>query len=727
MSFYSTSSILDQRDEHFYFFKPYHNDQDMGQAWVLLMKYYRWTQCAIISTLDPYGVSAASEFAKAARSRDITVYQVFYSEDDADNLRTSLTDIKTRGHRIIYPTVTVAEIKTLLEEADKLDMLTEKYVWFFTESTASWLYYTCGWSQCTKKCSVPDENNSCKSSLKETCSIDFNTCNYEETQQPFCSLPSASFVVSPGSGHGPKWHEFINYFRENYNGADCGIGTYNDEETNLYHLHHNFLGEFLVDAIEGIAHSFNQEENACEDVSCDVIDVRNDCSEMMNTDFSGATGIINMDKRRYTFFDIINLNYTQQAGQTFAEFNYLGTWGSTKFMNFSWTDLPSDDYKKGLYSSCSDTDLSDLVKLDESCKESYRSNCNEAIRILFKQPAKLEVEDFVCVCYNSNDTGSPILDQIMIMRGQAVFYGGLSSIPLDGNQRELQYVYWDSALAVVVSILIGLILCIISMTASVIIKHQKTPIVKHSSPIFLLTVLVGIGMFTLSLHAWVGKPDQFKCNFRIWLGLIGQILVTAPILSKAWRIWRMFKPRNKVRSSVMTNREFIKYNGILLIVPLILIIIWTATETSDFGVQLTSDTTVALAVCTNGFVFLLVLLVYYFAVQIICCVVSFQIRTYDTGFKESYYLNLISASTLFTSVVGAILSFVLLDYSISIFVCSFISIITTWSLLYIPKLYIILIKKEENIPPPEHDLAVDVMNKGELDNYYSRLKDIQKK
>ena len=91
-----------------------------------------WTDVAIISTTDEYGVNLATNFIETAEDDiDILTYQQFLP--GASNINVELEEVKNSGARVILAFLFTGW-ETLVVEADKKGLVGEQYVWIVPDT-----------------------------------------------------------------------------------------------------------------------------------------------------------------------------------------------------------------------------------------------------------------------------------------------------------------------------------------------------------------------------------------------------------------------------------------------------------------------------------------------------------------------------------------------------------------------------------------------------------------
>lgn len=240
------------------------------------------------------------------------------------------------------------------------------------------------------------------------------------------------------------------------------------------------------------------------------------------------------------------------------------------------------------------------------------------------------------------------------------------------------------------------------MTAAIVIKYRYTPVMSYSSPYFLLLSLLGLAIFSSSILFWVGVPTDAICSLRVWFGFIGYCLVLIPLILKTWRVWRIFKPRKMLKKVTLTNMSLLKYGGLILLIPTVFLILWTAIDPLKKKIEYVAYINKYSYTCANrSQVWHLVLLFTVCIILMVMLFLSISTRNAPSSFSETYWLNLIYMLTIVVLILAIILGYSInspVGINISVMVFILIESFIIWGFLYAPKLYIAIIKPSKNVP-----------------------------
>lgn len=311
-------------------------------------------------------------------------------------------------------------------------------------------------------------------------------------------------------------------------------------------------------------------------------------------------------------------------------------------------------------------------------------------------------------------------DEKLVLKNKIkVHFGdGTTRVPDDGIALET-YVFTSGALgiSIITSCLVFMIIVII--TGFFVFRYWGSPIVRLASPHQLVVILIGLFFITMGLVFYVGRPNRALCVLRIWPYYIGMSLVFSPVITKTWRVWMVFRGANQLKKMVITNRRLGIYTSILVIPTVLLSIFRTILDnTSDtraffpplsWGVA-SSETGVTEeygqqrvdVICAIPSPIWSYIQLGYLGVQMLTALfLAWKTRNVPTGFNETKYVFISVYATSIIGTIGLITSNILLitnpNLSSAILVYSLLAFCaTTWGLLFIPKLYIALVRPERN-------------------------------
>jgi len=136
-----------------------------------------------------------------------------------------------------------------------------------------------------------------------------------------------------------------------------------------------------------------------------------------------------------------------------------------------------------------------------------------------------------------------------------------------------KYVEFGSPTTIIMIVIVAIEIIITSIVTYYLVKHRNFIEIRRSSPLFLITMLVGIILAFCSILTFIGKPTKFICIFRPYIIVLTFGLTFFSLLLKTFRIKVIF---DKVNIQVKDS-NLILYLCILLGFQLILVTIWSIT------------------------------------------------------------------------------------------------------------------------------------------------------
>ena len=137
------------------------------------------------------------------------------------------------------------------------------------------------------------------------------------------------------------------------------------------------------------------------------------------------------------------------------------------------------------------------------------------------------------------------------------------------------YISFGHPWAIGLLTVLGVLIASAVFLAGVFWANREAPVIKRSSPIFCIVILLGLVLVWLSMVLWTGQQTVVTCNAKVWLGLIGYSLVMANLLVKTWRIYRIFDT-TKLRTRSISNAYLFKGVGGMLVLQLVWLLALTA-------------------------------------------------------------------------------------------------------------------------------------------------------
>ncbi|XP_034028783.1 metabotropic glutamate receptor 4-like [Thalassophryne amazonica] len=282
---------------------------------------------------------------------------------------------------------------------------------------------------------------------------------------------------------------------------------------------------------------------------------------------------------------------------------------------------------------------------------------------------------------------------------------------------------WSSPWAVIPVLIAVLGIIATLFVVTTFIRYNDTPIVKASGRELSYVLLTGIFLCYATTFLMISAPDVVICSLRrIFLGL-GMSISYAALLTKTNRIYRIFE---QGKMSVSAPR-FISPASQLVItfslisVQLLGVCIWFGVDPSqaiiDYEDQRTSNPEMARGVlkCDISDLSLICLLGYSMLLMVTCTVYAIKTRGVPETFNEAKPIGF----TMYTTCI-VWLAFIPIFFGTSqsaekmyiqtttLTISVSLSASVSLGMLYMPKVYVVLVHPEQNIPKRKRSLKAVV-------------------
>lgn len=108
------------------------------------------------------------------------------------------------------------------------------------------------------------------------------------------------------------------------------------------------------------------------------------------------------------------------------------------------------------------------------------------------------------------------------------------------------------------------------LTLCVFVRYRKDPRLRASSPLIMAISLVGIICMYVAVVLLVLTPSTATCSVLGWMSQLGYTLTFAPLLAKAYRIYRIFG-RKRLRVLCITDRQLLLFIAVTVSVDAVLL------------------------------------------------------------------------------------------------------------------------------------------------------------
>jgi 7 transmembrane sweet-taste receptor of 3 GCPR len=229
--------------------------------------------------------------------------------------------------------------------------------------------------------------------------------------------------------------------------------------------------------------------------------------------------------------------------------------------------------------------------------------------------------------------------------------------PVSSNTAELVYPMpaWDEransqsylseSYEVALVAVAGVCMGVSALVALVIGVQWSHPVWVSAQRIFCLAILFGSTLVYGSTMLWTLYATDGTCTAMTWLLTIGVSLIMATLCSKTFRVFRVFRNR-RLQQRAITNADVLLMVAALNVVPLLLLIVWTALGGLQAEMVIVSDDILSenywqCDVDTQAIVFVSLLLSYVGVLLVAAAVIAFLVRNVRfLLYNESKYIAL---------------------------------------------------------------------------------------
>jgi hypothetical protein len=227
---------------------------------------------------------------------------------------------------------------------------------------------------------------------------------------------------------------------------------------------------------------------------------------------------------------------------------------------------------------------------------------------------------------------------------------------------------------------VALVMC------AIIWWNREKPVIRASSPAFLVGVMVGITGDLIGIIIQEGKPTPNLCQARFIVPSLSLTVILANLFVKTWRVWRIFDNK-RMKKITISNFQLLQMIFGLLSIEAVLFVIWYNLD-SPVPAPYFGDW-----ICTSSVqdVFQLALQGYKLILLAFGAFLGYGIRNVQMSqFNESRQIAFSIYNILFTSILVAIVNYNVDDLQAHFIVTSGGELFIIWGIiftLYLPKVY----------------------------------------
>jgi 7 transmembrane sweet-taste receptor of 3 GCPR len=175
------------------------------------------------------------------------------------------------------------------------------------------------------------------------------------------------------------------------------------------------------------------------------------------------------------------------------------------------------------------------------------------------------------------EVGRYILGNLTVV-DDVVFPDGTTNVPSDSIDLDKKtFIDFGDPIAIAFMTIAGVFMVLTLVVAILVIAYRRTSVLKAASIQFMLVILFGLLMGYSLVFVWSAKPTDATCMLRPWLGGIAFVLVSGALLTKSYRMWKVFDNQSLVLV-VVSNKRLFQYLTVLMAMMLLILVLWTSID-----------------------------------------------------------------------------------------------------------------------------------------------------
>jgi hypothetical protein len=301
------------------------------------------------------------------------------------------------------------------------------------------------------------------------------------------------------------------------------------------------------------------------------------------------------------------------------------------------------------------------------------------------------------------------------------------SLPLvNVNENRIDNLSVVGYMAVAIVYSIALALMVFTVT------KRKLRVIKASQPLFLVIILIGvILMISTILPFSVEDSDHYDvesvskaCMAYPWLLTLGFATSFAALLSKTWRINKIFSSGFRFTRNVVTAWDVLTPVALLLSANILVLSLWTFQAPMQFvrqshiGTDEWNRVVSTYGVCTSphGLPFMITILLLNSALLVVANYQAYQARNIQSEFSESKYIAIVMGSMLQAGIIGIPIVFLDYDEPRVVYVVTTLTIffvcLSILIFIFIPKILFVkqYAKRPNDVQSHQQHLSVGMRN-----------------
>ncbi|XP_022903794.1 metabotropic glutamate receptor 5-like [Onthophagus taurus] len=659
----ATSKDLSDKSRFNYFLRVVPSDFYQAQVILDIVRNYGWTYVSAVNTNENYGQSGIQAFRELAEQTEVCIAREFsvLSNDKEEIFEKAIKTLDQDKQAVVV--VCFCEgftVRGLLEATKRLNM-TNRFLFIGSD----------GWADRSDVTEGNEEIAWGSISIRIHSPIVKDFKNYYLKLNPHKNLRNPWFKE--------MWEDFFHCSLNKQIGNDKLKEKCTGKERFPKNHRQDAKLSFVVKAIYSLAHGLhNMQKDLCQGALgvCPKLQSFNGSlfkSYLMNVSFEYENDTVQFDENGDPPGKYVILNYQRKMNDTY-DYVEIGNWHNGTLM---WHKEIQFGNRTEVSSVCS-----------MPCKVGHYKNV--------QQSGKEKKCCWACSRCGNDEVVHPYDNT----RCEKCLNGSAPNTnQTDCIKLPIVYTKWSDAEAIIAMTfsIIGLITTISSFV--VFLKHNDTPVVKSSTRELSYIILIGMGLAYASVYSILAKPSMISCALERTLPGLSFAMIYAALLTKTNRIARILAgskkkfPSSRKRMFMSTTSQVV-ITCILIGIEIVVSTWMLFYELPDS--QFSYEKTKTVLECNTSPKGVLVPLIYDFLLIFFCTLYALKTRNVPENFNEAKFIGFAMYTTCVIWVAFVPIYFGSNSKVITFSMCVTLSAMVTWAFLFVPKLYIIILRPERN-------------------------------
>lgn len=268
-----------------------------------------------------------------------------------------------------------------------------------------------------------------------------------------------------------------------------------------------------------------------------------------------------------------------------------------------------------------------------------------------------------------------------------------------------QYLEYSEGLSVFLLILAGIGITLVILTFAAFFAKWGTPVVMASSRELSMVLLAGTLLCFAVPFVFIGRPSDVICGIRRFCPIVFLSLIFGALFIKTNRISRLFnRQANVQRPPFISPMSQLVFSGIIVLMSCAIAAVWLLIAPPEAVTKTEEKNVKVVRVCEHilnpG---ILVSWVWIFLLIIGCTYYGFRTRKIPENFRETMFISFAAYAEIIIWLAFIPFGFVGLEdeYMMAIICLAvMLSALAVWGCLFVPKLYIVVLRPDRNRRQP---------------------------